>query len=149
MVVPIIVLLFLSFLQGAWLPVNLVVIVIVCRSFIVEEKANYYLAFAFGLLLSLLLGHNLGTLSLTYLILVKLTHFIRKTEFASHWLVILPLLFISLIIDQLAQSNIFSYQINFGAIFPGMIFALPAYFIVRIWEERFIPKAGIRLKVGR
>ncbi|MCL5784509.1 MAG: hypothetical protein M1142_04120 [Patescibacteria group bacterium] len=143
----VILLIFLSFLQATLLPFNLVLLVLISRSFLKEEKSNYWLAFSFGLLLSFLLNYPLGSLSILYLVEVAIIHFIRRAEFASHWLVVLPLSFVFLLADQFVQSKLLGFSLNFWPLVPQVVLSVPIYLLIRFWEERFIPRADVKLKI--
>lgn len=140
-------LILLVFLQEAFLPFNLVLLIIVSRTFVAPEKENYYLAFFFGLLLSFLAGYPLGILSMIYLIVVLAISIFRKLQFATHPFIVIPVAAVALLIDALIKSVMLSSSINYWLILPQAILIIPIYFIVLFWEERFIPKKDIRLKI--
>lgn len=148
MILVIVVLLFLSFLQATLVPINLVLIVLICRSFVVEEKENLYLAFGFGLLMSLLIGFPLGILSLIYLLMIYLVYFIKSTPLAAYWVIILPLTLIISALDQFLENPGLGLGLHLGYLLRVGAFALPLYLVIRFWEERFIPRSDIKLKVG-
>lgn len=149
MIIFIVVLMLLSFLQSTLLPVNLVLLVIIARSFVVDEKINLYFAFFFGLLLSLFLGYPLGSLSLVYLFSVLAIKFMKKGELSTSWLSILLLSVILLLFDLGARSLLLKSSFNLPSLFPEFAFIIPVYFLVKFWEERFAVKPEIRLKVGK
>ena len=64
-----------AFLQTSFVGANIVLLFLVCRSFIVESRMNYFLAFFSGLLISILAVQNLGFWALVFLIAVKIGHF--------------------------------------------------------------------------
>lgn len=137
----------LSFLEATWLKFSLVILVLIIRSFISPQRSNYYLAFGFGLLLGVLTNQTLGILSLLFLILVKIIHIIRTSQFASYWLFILPLTLGLLLLFYLFEVVVFKSNISFTNILIQMVLVLPIYIIIRFWEDRFVPKKEIRLKV--
>lgn len=146
-------LLILSFLQGSVVYFNLVFIAIICRSFVTPERSNFWLAFGFGLLLSILLGYPLGSLSIIYLVIVWLIQFARKAQVVSNWVVVLLSMFFLLGINQiflnvLNGSSIIN-SLRWSALLTEVILVLPIYLLVRFWEERFITRKDIRLKVGK
>ena len=149
MLLPIIILILISFLQATFLPLNLVLIFLICRSFIVEDNTNYWLAFGFGLLLSLLLGFPLGSLSFIYLVGIFMVYLAKRTHFASHWLVIVPLALGIIVFDQVLENLALGFNLNFKSIIIQIILVLPAYFMILFWEERFIARKDIRLKIGK
>lgn len=149
----IVVLVLLSFLQGALLPYDVVFLVIITRSFVTDDQGNFWLAFGFGIFLSLLLGFSLGSLSILYLLAVLLVRVIRRLELSSHWLAILLFsLFLlglnHLVRGFLAGSSLFS-SIGVSALIVEAVLILPVYLLVQFWEERFIPRSDIRLKLGK
>lgn len=151
MVWPIAMLIILSFLQGAVLPVNLVLIILLCRSFITSDRSNFYLAFAFGLLISFLSGSLLGGLSLAYLLTVLLAQIIKKVHLFAHWTVMIPVSAVALIFNQAISGLLLgaslTSSINFSVVAAEMVLLLPVYFLVLFWEERFVPKSDFRLKI--
>jgi hypothetical protein len=145
----IIVMTLLSFIQVAWLPFNIIFLIIIIRSYIVDEQENLYLAFGFGLLLSILSGQTLGLLSLEYLIFVEMVQILRRFEFSSHPLIILPIAGGALILNQALNVLLFQSSFDMKAFIISLIFILPVFFAVKFWEERFIPASDIKLKLGR
>lgn len=138
-----------TFLQASFLSVNLLLLVLIARSFITNDQKNFYLAFGFGLLLTLLIGKPLGSLSLLYLVLLTGVRFIKRTPLASRWLVILPLGFILLTASHLFENLVFKSSLSLQNLLIETAMILPIYFAVRFWEERFVPRQEIRLKIGK
>ena len=136
------VLIFIAFLQTSVLPLNIVLIILICRSYLRTDKANLFFAFAFCLLLSYLNLNLMGFLSIIYLIIIQATQILSKTRLAGNSLLIVPLVFIALSINDLLLRDF-----NLTKIILESIFSLPIFYIVRIWEERFIVRKEIRLKV--
>lgn len=143
------ILFFINFLEGTILPFDLVLVILIARSFIVTEKSNYYLAFFFGLLTSLLLGYPLGLLSLIYLFSVQVSHVIKTTNLATYWIVVLPLTFFLLFLEQLILKLLNISNLSLPFLLIPAILVLPIYFITRFWEERFIVSKEIKLKMGK
>ena len=139
----------LSFLQGTILPIDLVVVVLICRSFLSFDRTNLWLAFSFGLLLALLQSYTLGNISLIYLLIVTMVYLFKKTDFATWEVSLLPVSLILLLFNKFALSLFTRSTINLKLVAVEMIFILPVYLAVKIWEERFIPRKDIRLKVGK
>ncbi|OGE24928.1 hypothetical protein A3C26_00270 [Candidatus Daviesbacteria bacterium RIFCSPHIGHO2_02_FULL_39_12] len=137
-----------SFLQSTILPINLVLIILICRSFIKLDRANLFLAFSFGLFDSHLNLLPLGLNSLFYLILIQTTQTLSKFRLAGNLLLIAPL---SLILLVLYQQTISLFLQQTPQIFPRVFWeslaALPILYLVRLWEERFIVHKDIRLKI--
>src|SRR5688500_4984341 len=101
MILPIILLILMTFIQTSVLSIDLVLLFLIVRSFSIESKSNYLLAFFFGLLVSLLNTEILGIMSIFYLLVVKIVHIIKSMTFAQNWVTIFPLTAAILIISFL------------------------------------------------
>lgn len=144
----IIILIILSFIQSTILPLNLVLIILICRAFIKIDKSNLYLAFGFGLFISYLNLWQLGVESFVYLIIIQVVHSITKSKFASNSLLIVPISLFFLAFDQTLIS-LFSKEslVIYPKVFIETVISLPTLYMIRIWEERFIIHKQIKLKV--
>lgn len=143
----IIVLIIVAFLQTTILPVDLVLLILICRAFVKSDKSNLYLGFFFGLLTSHLNLTHLGFHSLIYLFIIQLTENLSKSRLAGHpfWIVPISLFFLSL--NQMVNS-FFSYQIfSLQKLLFASFLSLPILYLVKLWEERFIVRKEIKLKV--
>ena len=149
MVIFLLVMLLLTFLQGTIIPLNVILVVILARSFVVTDKENYWIAFSFGLLLALLLGYSLGSLSLVYLMIVTVIYLIKRANFASHWLAVLPLSIVILAFFHLMEGLLIKSVLQWNYLMIESLLILPAYLLIGFWEERFVPKSDIRLKIGK
>lgn len=144
----IIILILAAFLQTTIIPIELVLIVLICRSFLKISKSNLYLAFFFGLLISHLRIVNLGFDSIVYLLTVQLTQILSKVRLAGNSLLIIPLTFVLLILSQIINFLFLHEGLNlFPKVLIEALFSLPILYILRIWEERFIVRREIKLKV--
>ncbi len=136
------VLIFISFLESTILPLNLVLIILIARSYLGSDKENLYLAFGFGFLLSFLNLNILGKESIIYLILIQITQVLSRSRLAGNPLLIVPLTFLFLSLNQLILNNF-----NLTKIIIESLLSLPVLYMVRIWEERFIVRKDIKLRV--
>lgn len=141
----IIILILASFLQTTIIPVNLVLLILICRSYIKSDKANLYLAFGFGLLVSHLGLTNLGLTSLIYVIIIEATMVLSKWRLADNPLLVVPISFIFLYLSILVTSGV--NAVSWPATFLASFLALPLFYVVRIWEERFIVRKEIKLRI--
>lgn len=137
-----------AFLQTTVIPVNLVLIILICRAYLKPEDKNLYLAFGFGLLISHLNLVVLGFHSLLYLTFIQLTQALAKSRLAGNSLALIPLIFIFMLITQLLNIYLLSQSLN---IFPRVLIetslSIPIFYAVKIWEERFIVRKDIKLRV--
>ncbi len=136
-----------AFLQSSFIPVNLVLIMLICRCLVVEEKTNYYLAFFIGLLLGILSPVNLGFWPLLFTIVVKVVHLLRKISLAANLLTIIPISFIILLLISFFEKTLFQASLDFKMIIIETIVAFPIFIFFRFWEERFIIKPELKLRI--
>lgn len=142
------ILILISFLQTTIVPLDLVLIILLLRSYIRPEKANLYLAFGLGLLTSHLAHLTLGIHSLIYLISVQLAHLASQTHLARHIITILPAVATFLLAKEAALSLFSRTSVKFWPeIFWEIILSVPIYFLLKVWEERFVIKQEFKLKV--
>lgn len=144
----IIILIILSLLQATVIPLNLVLIVLVLRAFIVVEKENLILAFVFGLLMSHLLTTPLGLLSILYVFSVQVAQILKKSPILRSPLIVFPLILIILILNELLLALTLKTSINIwpNAVLEALV-SLPVFLLLSLWEERFIAKSDIKLKI--
>lgn len=136
-----------AFLQTTIVPMNLVLILLICRSFLSTKKSNLFLAFIFGLLVDYLTLNTLGFQSIIFLVLIQITQIISKTRFSVHSLLIVPLAFLLLFVNALMLSfaNNQSVQI-LPKIFIESMLSLPIFYLIRFWSGRFVVQRDIKLK---
>lgn len=142
------VLIICSFIQYTILSIDLVLIILICRSYIRPDKNNLWLAFGLGLFNAHLSLITLGLPSVVYLFIIAATESLSKSRLAGNSFLIVPLSLLLMSINQSALS-IFTHQSPqlFPKVAVEAILSLPILFLVRLWEERFIVKVGIKLKV--
>ena len=144
----IVILIISAFLQSSILPVNLVLIILICRCFQKISKTNLYLAFSFGLLISHLNLTTLGLDSLIFVICVQLTQVLSKARLAGNSLLIVPIIFVLLILSQSIVSIFYHQSLNlFPKVLLEAVISLPIFYGLRLWEERFITRKDIKLKI--
>lgn len=142
----IIILIIAAFLQTTILPIDLVLLILICRAYIKSEKENLYLAFAFGLFVSYLNLSSLGLQSLIYLGAVLVTQMLSKLQFAGNPLLIVPTVLILLSLNQVITSYINQNTLELFSVAMAALLSLPILYLVRLWEERFIVQKSIKLK---
>ena len=142
------ILILLAFLQTTLLPINIVVIILLLRAYIKPDSTNLYLAFFFGILVAFLSHQNLGFLSALYLSQVFVTHLLSKSPLSKNIFSVVPIIVVFSLILEFLTSVPFGQSPNF---FPRVIiegfFSLPIYLGLRLWEERFVVRSHIKLKM--
>lgn len=144
----IIILILCAFLQTTILPIDLVLLVLIFRSYLVSDKSNLYLAFFFGLLISHLSGTPLGIQSVVYLLIVEIVRVISRIPALNSIITIIPITFVALTFNSvvLAVVNGSSIQL-WPEILLESIAALPVYLLIKFWEERFVIRPEIKLRI--
>lgn len=143
----IIILTIAAFLQTTIFPIDLVLLILICRSYVVSGKNNLYLSFAFGLLTAHLNLTNLGFQSLIYLAVVQVTQILSRSRLAGNPLLIVPVSLVLLSFNQIANLYINQSSFDLSKIIIASLLSLPILYAVRIWEERFIVRKEIKLRV--
>ncbi|GEM_PF-1988433 len=143
----IIILIIAAFLQTTILPIDLILLILICRAYVKSEKTNLYLGFAFGLLVSHLNLTPLGLQSLTYIAAVAATESLSKLRLAGNPLLILPISLVFLFLNQIINSPLSYNPLAFTKVIFASISSLPILYLIRFWEERFIVQKGVKLKL--
>lgn len=130
-----------AFIQSAFLPLNICLILIVCRNLLVDSRANLSLAFGGGLFLSFLTSLNLGFYALLFLVVAKLVQVFRASPLFSN--IVTSLIFGAIIIVLFAQFERIFLGINKNLVINvvEIIALVPVYMLYSFWEERFIAPA--------
>ena len=136
-----------SLIQSAFLPINLCLVLIICRSLVVTDSSNYFLALITGIFIGLLTATNIGLLSLLFILVVKLIYLLKKLPLANNTATVIPLSLIVIVIFTLIQNLVIQQKINYLLQLIEALLCLPTYILIRMWEERFIPRQGVKLKV--
>ena len=143
----IIILTIAAFLQTTVIPIDLILLILICRAYIKSEKSNLYLAFAFGLLVGHLNLAPFGIISLIYLTFVAVTQALSRLRLAGNPLLIVPVVFVYASLDQLMSSVFMHETMEFSRIIISASLSLPLLYLIRLWEERFIVQKEIKLNL--
>jgi cell shape-determining protein MreD len=137
----------LAFVQTSFVPLNLCLILLICRSYASPQKSNYYLALIAGILLGILTAFNVGFYALLFVMVVFLMHALRRLPITGKFITILPASLVASIIVMWVENLVYHIPFNWWNLLWGSILALPIFLVIREWEDRFIVKTGIKLKV--
>ncbi|MBI2019416.1 hypothetical protein HYS95_01965 [Candidatus Daviesbacteria bacterium] len=143
----IIILIISAFLQTTIFPIDLVLLILICRAYIRPAKSNLYLAFGFGLLVSHLGLTQMGLTSSIYLVVIELTQMLSRWRLAGNPLMIIPISFVFLSVSTLASSGINFVGVDLLKLAIAAAISLPVFYLIRLWEERFIVRKEIKLKI--
>ncbi|MBI2022439.1 hypothetical protein HYS97_01135 [Candidatus Daviesbacteria bacterium] len=137
----------LAFLQTTVIPVDLVIIILMLRSYVKNDQANLYIAFGIGLLVSHLSATPLGLQSLIYLLLVQIARSFANSRFSENILIFLPVTAVLLIMNTVLTAYVSNQSVSlWPKILIEVFLSLPLYYLIKAWEERFIFKKGIKLR---
>lgn len=144
----IIILIIASFLQATIIPINLVLIVLICRAYVRPDKTNLLLAFSFGLLTSHLNLNPFGLESMIFLVIVQISGALSKSPLATNYLTIMPISFGLLSLNLTISSLLTNQAIHLmPQILLESLLSLPIFYLVRFWEERFVIRKEIKLRI--
>ena len=144
----IVVLILLSFIQVTLIPLHLVLLVLLLRAYLYPEKINLYLGFFLGLLISYLESQSLGIYSLAYLVFIQVIQLFRKAPFAMHYFVMIPSIILILSLNLILLSVIQGSSIKLWPdILKESLFIIPVFFILKVWEERFVVRPGVKIRL--
>ena len=138
-----------AFLQSSFIPINLVLILLICRSLVISQKENLILAFLGGILVGVLESQNLGFWTLTFLVLVKLLSLSKKLPVSKNILTILTVSSVAILLVSYLEQLVFKQTVDLKTVLIEIVVTVPFYFLVLFWEERFVVKPDNRLKLRR
>ncbi len=139
-----------SFLQTSFLGINVVLIIIIARSFLMENKANYFLALFSGILLGLLSAQNIGFWPLILLLGTKIAHVLRKMPFNISIITFIPVLIVCVVLAAAAELLFLNQTINWTKVVIEVIVGLPIFTFIRFWEDKFfIRPSTVKLKLRK
>ncbi len=135
------------FIQTSFLSVNLCLILLIARSLIVQERSNLFAAFFGGILLGVLSSVNLGFWPFVFLIVVAVCQFVKKSPplaniFATVTTAVLLILLVSIV-----ESVVYHQNINPKIVAVEMVLLIPAFLLINFWEERFVVRPDIKLRL--
>lgn len=137
-----------TFLQSTIVSVDLVMLILLSRAYLTHDKTTLYLAFLFGLLVSLLSGTTLGVHSFIYLVVAEVARTASKIQVANSLIVLLPLMVVAIVFNHAISSYALNLSIQLWPLSAiETVVSIPVFFIVKIWEERFVVNKDIKLRI--
>lgn len=143
----ILLLILIALIQTSFLPFNLVLVALLSRSLITEAVENYYLAFGIGIFLGVLASQNIGFWPIVFLLTVKLAYIVKKFPLSANAFTVIPIALVVLVGVEFLQQLVFAQSFDFKKTVTEAALTFPAYLIIKFWEERFIVKREIKLKI--
>lgn len=136
-----------AFLQSAFLPVNLVLVLIAARGLVSDDRQSLYIAFFGGLILGFLMQVNLGYYPLVLILLVKIAVFIKKLPVSFNILVIFASGVLLIGIGNLLNTVFIQQEFKIPIYIVEILLFVPFYYLTRFWEERFSVKPHQKLRI--
>jgi len=136
-----------AFLQSAFLPVNLVLILIAARGLVSDDRQSLYIAFFGGLILGFLMQVNLGYYPLIFLLVVKTAFLIKKLPVSFNLLVIFISGIFLIGIGNVLSIIFIQQEFKLHIYIIEILLFVPFYYLVRFWEERFSVKPHQKLRI--
>lgn len=136
-----------SLFQTSLLPVNLVLLLLLTRSLITDERSNLWSAFFAGVLLGLLSGANLGFWAVIFLVVVKLAVIIKQLPIQINLRTVLPISLGIIVLVNLVEWWFLKVSLSQLKVLTEALLSLPIYVIVGWWEERFVVAPAVKLKL--
>ncbi len=143
----IIVLILACLIQTSFLPVNLCLILLICRSLARPDSNNLYLAFAAGIFLGILSSLNIGFYALAFLIIIEIVELLKNSRITSNILTVVPISAVLFLGLAVTEKIVLGMSINFWIISIDALLSLPFFVAVKFWEERFIVLPDVKLKL--
>jgi hypothetical protein len=137
------------FIQTAFLPVNLVLIFLISRTLVIDNRSNLHLALYAGVLMGVLMSVNIGFYPLLFLVIVQWLNMLKKLAISNSLLIVPVLTFLSLLLIAISEQLFLKQSFNFMNIIVQSVLSLPIYILIRFWEERFIVAPPLKLKFKR
>lgn len=145
----ILVLILSIFIQTAFLPINLFLIILICRNFLTDRPTNYFYAFCGGIFLGLMSYVNLGFWPLVFIVMTKVIQLIKLTPISSKFFIIIPASFLIILTVGFLEQIFLNQSLSLEKVIIETLLIIPIFFVLKIWEERFIVRSDIRLKIKR
>jgi hypothetical protein len=135
------------FLQTSFVPINLVLILMIARSFIVEDMANYYIAFFAGLMLGIMSIYNIGFWPLVLLIVVKVLNLSKKLPLSKSPLTIGLVVLIIITLVSYLESQIYHQTFEWIKVVIESVITITLVYLMRLLDQRSVVKPEIKLKI--
>lgn len=137
-----------AFFQTTIIPLNLCLILLINRVYLVDDKNNFNMAFLTGILLSFLNSKTLGIYSVIFLLFIKISQMFKAIPISKVLTFVLSniVIFVSVAI---VEKLLFGQSINWGKVSTEIIISCFLYISIKIIEEKVFIKEGIRLGPSR
>lgn len=97
--------------------------------------------------MGVLTGQNLGIWPLIFLGTVRFIHLLKRLPFSFNYKTLIPISFLIYLLIGFLEKILFGQSISSVKVFLETGLTLPTYLFVKFWEERFIVKPDIKLRI--
>lgn len=136
-----------AFLQTTFIPLNLVLLFIIARSFALSDDANFLLSFIAGIFVALLSSQNIGIYPIIFLSVTQIIYWFKKLPFSTNILLIIPVFLLICTGVSYIEQTIFHQSFNIFKIIFETLIGTSIFIFVKFWEERFIVKPQLKLRM--
>lgn len=136
-----------GFIQTSFAGLNLCLVLLICRSFIVRDQLNLIMAFVIGIFLGILSAQNIGFWALVFLLAVEAIQVVKTLPILDNAKTLLPVSLLVVTMAAVSEAFLFGQSMNFTKILWETLLSLPIFLLLRFWEERFIVTPGIKLRI--
>ena len=136
-----------AFIQTSFLPLNLVMMLLIGRGLLVSDSANLLLAFISGIFIGILTSHNIALYALLFLAVAKIVQVYRVLPFSEHFLTTFLFSGVLIFLFDMVEQKLLGGKINFTRTLWEIGSFMPIFFAIKFWEERFVVKKEIKLKI--
>ncbi len=136
-----------AFTQTAFLPVNLCLVILICRSYVVDDWINLIGAFFAGILLGVLSAQNIGFWALIFVLLVKIIYLLRRLPILNNSRTVVSVCLVVVLTSSLLEKLVLGKEINFITILIETVLSLPLFLIFSFWEDRFVVTTQPKLRI--
>ncbi len=134
----ILVMIIAGFLQSSFLPINLCLILLLCRNLLVDDNYNYISSFIAGLFLSFLSSRNLGIYPIAFLISVWIIKLFKNSPLSINPITNFIFALIFMLIFGQVESLIFGVHLNLSTTVWELSLFGPIFALYYFWEDRFV-----------
>lgn len=120
-----------AIIQSTFFPANIVLTIIIAKSYAHSDQKDYYLALLGGLSIGLFQSSNCGLQTLILTAAVFLTHLYRQTPFSANLVFFIPFTFIIVFLLNLMQTIIQIGTIDWSVIIFESVLCILIFSLIR------------------
>src|SRR3989344_673246 len=135
-----IILLLAALVQSSFLPINLVLVFLVCKVMMTKQEHYLTLSFFSGLFLGFLQLINLGFYAIVFLIVSKIAQIFRSSPLSANVFTVSALAGAIFLAVAAVEKLILGISFHYTKIIYETLSALLTCLFIYLWEDRFVSK---------